>query len=81
MFWNDLSEYAKGIIEWIEHPYTGKPLIVQINCGDRFEPGAGVSILVTEQLLKEIQQFVKEDPQLEVVECEGKFAFRSKKHS
>ena len=38
MKWNELSNDAKNIIEWVEDPYTNKRKIIEIKIGDYFEP-------------------------------------------
>ena len=37
MKWNDLSNDAKSIIEWVENPFTNKRETIEIKIGEVFE--------------------------------------------
>lgn len=66
--WNNLSDEAKSIIEWIENPFTGEKEIVEIKIGKVFQRKCpkcmnnskqpDVNILITEELYQEVLEFV-----------------------
>ena len=72
MEWKNLSDDAKGILEWVEDPYTNKQETIEIKigdifhretpklCGDFTEPLGDVNILVTKELYQEILKYVTE---------------------
>lgn len=79
MEWKDLSDTAKGILEWLEDPYTKKREAIEIKignvfyrknlklCGDFGEPLGDTNILVTKELYQEILRYVTES---EDIQCE-----------
>lgn len=68
----NLSEEAKGILEWVEDPYTKKRETIEIKvgsvfyrkcpklCGDFGKPLGDTNILVTKELYQEILRYVTE---------------------
>ena len=70
MDWKNLSEEAKGIIEWVVNPFTDARETIEIKigevfhrrcpklCMDFYEPVANVNILVTKKLYQEILKYV-----------------------
>ena len=72
MEWKDLSDKAKGILEWVENPYTKNRETIKIKigevfyrkcpklCGDFGESLDNVNILVTKELYQEVLCYVTE---------------------
>ena len=76
MKWNELSDNAKGIIEWVENPFTNKKENIEIKVGEKFErdlpKGMGfryekIKISITQELYDEIVKFVSNDDNLEII--------------
>lgn len=88
MTWNELSNEAKSIIEWVENPFTGNKEDIEIQVGTNFkrkvpayagEPSREVDIPITMKLFSEIIKFVSEDNNLETVSFDAeinKFVFK-----
>lgn len=78
MEWKNLSEEAKGIIEWVINPFTDVRETIEIKIGevfhrkypklciDFYEPIVNVNILVTQNLYQEILKYVTE---FEDIQC------------
>ena len=86
MGWNELTNEAKGIIEWIEDPYTGKRRILEIKIGEMFEPVSiyamkPTRIMITKDLYQEVISFVKEDKNLDWWHFTDGFTFKIKDSS
>lgn len=64
MKWNDLSDEAKGIIEWVENPLTHKRETISIKIGQCFNPHREVNIMVTKEIYQEVLRFVTEDEEI-----------------
>ncbi len=72
MEWKNLSEDAKGIIEWVVNPFTDVRETIEIKigevfhrrcpklCTDFYEPVVNVNIPVTKELYQEILKYVTE---------------------
>jgi hypothetical protein len=67
MKWNDISNEAKSVIEWVQNPYTDKYEKVEIEVGKLFIRSGGVNILITTTLFKEIVKYCMSDNELNVV--------------
>lgn len=72
MEWKDLSNKAKSIIEWIENPWTGDGLTVEIKLNKEFVfphtfGDMPKSVMVTKELYNEVLRFVTEDDN---IQCE-----------
>ena len=64
MYWKNLSNEAKSVIEWVENPYTNRRETIKIEVGGYFTPIREVNILITEELFKEILSWVESDKEL-----------------
>lgn len=64
MEWKNLSDKAKGVIEWVENPFTHKREIISIEIGGYFNPITEVSVQITEELFKEILSWVQYDKEI-----------------
>lgn len=88
MEWNELSNEAKSVIEWVENPFTNKKEDVEIQVGVNFqrnvpvysfEKSGKVDIPMTMKLFSEIIKFVASDNNLETVSYDAevnKYVFR-----
>ena len=65
MKWNDLTNDAKSIIEWIENPFTNKKETIEVKIGEVFHRKCpmycgnngkkpDVNILITKELYQEV---------------------------
>ena len=70
MEWKNLSNEAKGVIEWVENPYTNRRETIKIEVGGYFNPIREVNIQITEELFDEILSWVKYDKEI-TYECTG----------
>ena len=69
LYWKDLTEDAKAIIEWVENPFTDEREPVTIEIGQRFIrenlpeycDDKKVDILVTRELFEEINKYVQQN--------------------
>ena len=92
MKWNDLSNDAKSIIEWVENPFTNKRETIEIKigevfyrkcpmyCGDNGKQ-TDVNILVTKELYQEVLKFVIEDDEIQCEQFMDSLLFRLKEES
>lgn len=90
MEWKNLSDKAKGILEWVENPYTKKRETIEIKiggvfyrkcpklCGDFEEPLGDVNIPITQKLYHEILKFVTESKDLQCTQFTNGLIFRLK---
>lgn len=90
MKWNQLSNEAKSVIEWVENPFTDKKEDVEIQVGVNFqrnipiysfESSGKVDIFITMKLFSEIIKFVENDNNLETVSYDtevNRYIFRMK---
>lgn len=90
MEWNELSNEAKSVIEWVESPWTNKKEDVEIQVGVNFQrkvptysfdESDKVDIPMTIKLFSEIIKFVASDNNLETVSYDAevhKYVFRMK---
>lgn len=90
MEWKNLSDKAKGILEWVENPFTKKRETIEIKigsvfyrkyhklCGDFGEPLSDTNILVTEELYQEILNYVIESEDIQCEQFTGGLIFRLK---
>lgn len=77
--WQDLSVEAKGVIEWVESPYTHKRMVVEVELNKYFSPVKDVNILITSELFEEILSYVKFDSNLTYnMAGDWKFTFKIK---
>lgn len=92
MKWNDLSNDAKSIIEWVENPFTNKRETIEIKIGEVFHrkcpmycmdkgKQSDVNILVTKELYQEILRFVTEDNEIQCEQFMDGLLFRLKDDS
>ena len=92
MKWNDLSNDAKSIIEWVENPFTNKRETIEIKIGEVFHrkcPSCygdngrqpDVNILVTKELYQEVLRFVIEDDEIQCEQFMDGLLFRLKEES
>lgn len=86
MNWNSLSRDAKGIIEWIEDPYSGRRMELEIILGTYFEPVSlygtkPTKIMVTNEVYQEVLKFVSEDEDLEYKQTSDGMVFKIKESS
>lgn len=77
MQWKDLSEEAKGIIEWVVSPITNRKQTIGIKigetfhrdcprfCGEIYNKLSSVDILVTKKLYQEILKYVSEQEDMQ----------------
>ena len=92
MKWNDLSNDAKSIIEWVENPFTNKRETIEIKIGEVFHRKCpmyygdngrqpDVNILVTKELYQEILRFVTEDDKNQCKQFMDGLLFKLKEYS
>lgn len=92
MEWNDLSNSAKSIIEWIENPITNRRETIEIKIGEVFhrkcpmycgdnEKYPDVDIVVTKELYQEILKFVTEDNEIQREQFMNGLLFKLKEDS
>ena len=92
MKWNDLSNGAKSIIEWVENPFTNKKETVEIKIGEVFHRKCpmycgdngkqpDVNILVTKELYQEVLRFVIEDDEIQCEQFMDGLLFKLKEDS
>ena len=92
MKWNDLSNDAKSVIEWVENPSTHKRETIEIKigavfhrkcpiyCGDNGKH-SDVNITVTKELYQEILKFVTEDDEIQCEQFTDGLLFKLKEDS
>ena len=90
MEWKNLSDKAKGILEWVENPYTKNRETIEIEigevfyrkcpklCGDFGEPLDDVNILVTKKLYQEILCYVTKSEDMLYEQLADGIVFRLK---
>ena len=88
--WNELSNEAKSVIEWVENPLTNKKEEIEIQVGVNFqrnvpaysfEKSDKVDIPITMKLFSEIIKFVSNDNNLETVSYDAevnRYVFKMK---
>ena len=92
MKWNDLSNDAKSIIEWVENPFTNKREIIEIKIGEVFHricpmycgnngKQPDVNILITKELYQEVLRFVTEDDEIQCEQFKDGLLFKLKEDS
>jgi len=82
MKWNDLSNEAKSIIEWIENPYTRERLTIEIKLNKEFIfPASSESVMVTKNIYDEVLQFVTDDANLQCQQFADSLIFKIKDDS
>ena len=92
MKWNDLSNDAKSIIEWVENPFTNKTETIEIKIGEVFHKKCSmycgdnggqsdVNILVTKELYQEVLRFVTEDDEIQCEQFMDGLLFKLKEDS
>lgn len=92
MKWNDLSNDAKSIIEWVENPFTNKREIIEIKIGEVFHRTCpmycgnngkqpDVNILITKELYQEVLRFVTEDDEIQCEQFMDGLLFKLKEDS
>ena len=64
MEWNELSNEAKSVIEWVENPYTNRRETIKIEVGGFFNPIKDVNIQITKELFNEILSWVQYDKEI-----------------
>lgn len=88
MEWKDLSEEAKGIIEWVVNPITNFKQTIEIKIGEIFHrkcpkywigiPLGDVNIIVNQKLYQEILKYVTKSEDMEYKELLDGLIFRLK---
>lgn len=90
MEWRNLSDEAKGVIEWAVDPFTDKKETITIKVGGLFHRDCfgglsaeqlklgNVNILITEELYKEILKYVTQSEDMEYEQLGEKLVFRLK---
>jgi len=90
MEWKNLSNEAKGILEWVEDPYTKKRETIEIKigsifhrkcpklCGDFGEPLGDVNILVTQKLYQKILKYVTNSEDIQCTQFTDGLIFKLK---
>ena len=90
MKWNELSNEAKSVIEWVDNPFTNKKEEIEIQVGVNFqrnvpaysfEKSGKVDIPITMKLFSEIIKFVSNDNNLETVSYDAevnRYVFKMK---
>lgn len=90
MKWADLSDEAKGVIEWVVSPITNFKQTIEIKigetfyrecpkfCGDYGEPIGNIDIPITKELFKEIIKYAKQDENMQYKEQTDRLIFRLK---
>ena len=90
MEWNELSNEAKSVIEWVENPLTNKKEEIEIQVDVNFqrnvpaysfEKSDKVDIPITMKLFSEIIKFVSNDNNLETVSYDAevnRYVFKMK---
>lgn len=92
MKWNDLSNDAKSIIEWVENPFTNKRETIEIKIGEVFHRKCpmycgnngeqpDVNILITKELYQEVLKFVTEDDEIQYEQLIDGLLFKLKEDS
>ena len=92
MKWNDLSNDAKSIIEWVENPFTNKRETIEIKIGEVFHKKCpmyfgnnggqpDVNILITKELYQEVLRFVTEDDEIQYEQFIDGLLFKLKEDS
>ena len=92
MKWNDLSNDAKSIIEWIENPFTNKRETIEIKIGEVFHRKCpmycgnngkqpDVNIFITKELYQEVLRFVIEDDEIQCEQFMDGLLFKLKEDS
>ena len=90
MEWKNLSDEAKGILEWVEDPYIKKRETIEIKignvfyrkcpkiCGDFGETLGDVNIPITQKLYQEILKYVTESEDIQCKQFTDGLIFRLK---
>lgn len=90
MKWTDLSDEAKGVIEWVVSPITNFKKTIEIKigetfhrecpkfCGDYGEPIGNIDIPITKELFQEILKYVKQTEDMQYEEKTDRLIFRLK---
>lgn len=92
MEWNDLSNSAKSIIEWVENPFTNQRETIEIKIGEVFHrkcpmfcgdtgKTSDIYIVVTKELYQEILKFVTEDNEIQCEQFMDGLLFKLKEDS
>lgn len=91
MEWNDLSNSAKSIIEWVENPFTNQRETIEIKIGEVFHRKCPMycgdnwkhpDVIVTKELYQEILKFVTEDNEIQCEQfVDGSLLFKLKENS
>ena len=92
MKWDDLSNNAKSIIEWIENPFTNQKEVIEIKIGEVFNrecpmycgynaKQSDVNIVVTKKLYQEILKFVTENDEIQCEQLMNGLLFKLKENS
>ena len=92
MRWNDLSNDAKSIIEWVENPFTNKRETIEIKIGEVFHRKCpmycgnngkqpDVNIFITKELYQEVLRFVTEDDEIQCEQFMDGLLFKLKEYS
>lgn len=86
--WKDLSDEAKGVIEWVVNPFTDKKETIRIKVGGIFykkcpkrfyNPVDDVNILITQELYQEILSYIKSTEDIEYgIALDGSLIFKLK---
>lgn len=92
MKWNDLSNDAKSIIEWVENPFTNKRETIELKVGEVFHrklpmycmdhgKETDVNIFINKELYQEVLRFVTEDDEIQCVQFLDGLLFKLKDDS
>lgn len=90
MEWKNLSDDAKGVIEWVVNPFTNIKEIIEIKIGSVFHRNCpklcrnlgksldNVNITITQKLYQEILKFVTESEDMQYEQSTDGLIFRLK---
>lgn len=90
MEWKNLSEEAKGVIEWVIDPITNFKQTIKIKIGETFhrkckifclnyeKPVEDINILITKELFQEILKYVSKNEDMEYEKSSDSLTFRLK---
>ena len=92
MEWNELSNEAKSVIEWVENPFTNKRETIEIKIGEVFHRKCpmycgnngkqpDVNIFITKELYQEVLRFVIEDDEIQCEQFMDGLLFKLKEDS
>lgn len=90
MEWKNLSEEAKGVIEWVVSPIINFKQTIEIKIGETFhrkcprfcmdykDPIGNIDILITKELFQEILKYVSKQEDMEYEKSFDSLTFKLK---